>query len=174
MACRAVARGPSSPPSPTARQPSLVSRFRAAVRLRFRFAQATPDTLRPEGFSAAAPRVARQGEAWWACLDSNQEPDRYERRTSSRNLSKISVSRSISFTLVRVCSRGFCRITGGMEDRRKPPTGLDRTSPRFVRQQPRGCGPNLLAAAKLSSVPRRGKSRFSRVRRRTGSNGSDH
>src|SRR3954469_21563079 len=27
----------------------------------------------------AAPRVARQGEAWWACLDSNQEPDRYER-----------------------------------------------------------------------------------------------
>ena len=28
---------------------------------------------------AAAPRVAREGEAWWACLDSNQEPDRYER-----------------------------------------------------------------------------------------------
>src|SRR5437899_1007810 len=27
----------------------------------------------------AAPRVARKGEAWWACLDSNQEPDRYER-----------------------------------------------------------------------------------------------
>jgi hypothetical protein len=34
---------------------------------------------------------------------------------------------------VRVCSRGFCRITGGMEDRREPPTGLDRTGPRFVR-----------------------------------------
>jgi len=26
----------------------------------------------------------------------------------------------------------FCRITGGMEDRREPPTGLDRTGLRFV------------------------------------------
>jgi hypothetical protein len=49
------------------------------VRLRFRCAQATPDTLRPNVLRLAAPRVARQGEAWWACLDSNQEPDRYER-----------------------------------------------------------------------------------------------
>ena len=50
---------------------------------------------------------------WWACLDSNQEPDRYERRTLSGSSSKISVSRSRSFTFVRVCSWGFCRITGG-------------------------------------------------------------
>ena len=35
------------------------------VRLRFRFAQATPDTLRPDGPRLAAPRVARQGKAWW-------------------------------------------------------------------------------------------------------------
>ena len=32
---------------------------------------------------------------------------------------------------VRVCSRGFCRIAGGIEDCRKPPTSLDRTGPRF-------------------------------------------
>ena len=50
---------------------------------------------------------------WWACLDSNQEPDRYERRPLPGSSSKISVSRSRSFTFVRVCSRGFCRITGG-------------------------------------------------------------
>ena len=53
--------------------------LRPPVRLRFRFTQARPDTLRPDGLRMAAPRVARQGEAWWACLDSNQEPDRYER-----------------------------------------------------------------------------------------------
>src|SRR6266851_4346588 len=47
MACRAVARGPGSPPS-------------------------------PRGFGVAAfTRFASEG--WWACLDSNQEPDRYER-----------------------------------------------------------------------------------------------
>ena len=57
----------------------------------------------------------------------NLQPDRYERRTLSGKSSKISVSRSRSFTLVRVCSRGFCRITGGIENRRKPPTCLDRT-----------------------------------------------
>jgi hypothetical protein len=34
---------------------------------------------------------------------------------------------------VRVCSRGFRRITGGIEDRREPPTGLDRTGSHFVR-----------------------------------------
>ena len=67
-------------------------------------------------------------EGWWACLDSNQEPDRYERSTLAGNSSKISVSRSRSFTFVRVCSRGFCRITGGIEDRCNPPTGLDRTN----------------------------------------------
>src|SRR6266571_3391952 len=34
--------------------------------------------LRPMGFGAAAfTRFASEG--WWACLDSNQEPDRYER-----------------------------------------------------------------------------------------------
>ena len=83
---------------------------------------------------ASAGNLARfASEGWWACLDSNQEPDRYERRTPSGNSNKISVSRSRYFTFVRVCSRGFCRITGGMEDRRKPPTGLDRTGPRFVR-----------------------------------------
>src|SRR5207302_428603 len=61
--------------------PSRSSRWLLAppVRLRSRFAQARPDTLRPDGLRMAAPRVARQGEAWWACLDSNQEPDRYER-----------------------------------------------------------------------------------------------
>jgi len=30
-------------------------------------------------FPPAAPRVARQGEAWWAWQDSNLQPDRYER-----------------------------------------------------------------------------------------------
>jgi hypothetical protein len=34
---------------------------------------------------------------------------------------------------VRVCSRVFWRITGGIEDRREPPTGLDRAGSRFVR-----------------------------------------
>jgi hypothetical protein len=38
----------------------------APVRLRFRFAQATPDTLRYGlRLRVAAPRVARKGEAWW-------------------------------------------------------------------------------------------------------------
>jgi hypothetical protein len=36
----------------------------------------TRDTLRsPRGCATRSPK----GEAWWACLDSNQEPDRYER-----------------------------------------------------------------------------------------------
>ena len=52
--------------------------------------------------------------------DSNLQPDRYERSTLPGNSSKISVSRSLSFTFVRVCSRGFCRITGGVVDRRAP------------------------------------------------------
>src|SRR5437899_6096 len=43
----------------------------ATVRLRFRCASATPDTLRPDGLRVAAPRVARQGEAWWGRKDSN-------------------------------------------------------------------------------------------------------
>src|SRR5260370_19131096 len=43
----------------------------ASVRLRFRVAQVTPDTLRPGGLRVAAPRVARQGEAWWGKKDSN-------------------------------------------------------------------------------------------------------
>jgi hypothetical protein len=64
------------------------------------------------------PRVARQGEGWWACLDSNQKPDRCKGRTLPGGSSKISVSRSRSFTFVRVCSRGFCRIIGGMGNRR--------------------------------------------------------
>src|SRR5580704_4180625 len=36
-----------------------------SVRLRFHCVQATPDTLRHGGLCVAAPRVARQGEAWW-------------------------------------------------------------------------------------------------------------
>ena len=97
----------------------LVGGRLAAVSLRFRFAPATPDTtLRPSGPCVAAPRVARQGEAWWARQDSNLQPDRYERKTLPGNSSKISVFRSRSFTFVRVCSRGFCRITGGMEGHR--------------------------------------------------------
>jgi hypothetical protein len=32
---------------------------------------ATPDTLRPDDLGVAAPRVARQGEAWWGKKDSN-------------------------------------------------------------------------------------------------------
>src|SRR4029077_3932284 len=47
------------------------------------FALISFELRRPPRFAlvlrAAAPRAARQGEAWWACLDSNQEPDRYER-----------------------------------------------------------------------------------------------
>jgi hypothetical protein len=64
-------RSRTRPPSP-----KWVS---APVRLRIRFAQATPDTLHPYGPAVAAPRVARQGEAWWARQDSNLQPDRYER-----------------------------------------------------------------------------------------------
>ena len=56
MACRGVAREPRARLRPEASAPA---------RLRFRFAQATPDTLRPDGLSMAAPRVARKGEAWW-------------------------------------------------------------------------------------------------------------
>ena len=37
----------------------------------FAGAQATPDTLCPDGSGVAAPRVARQGEAWWGRQDSN-------------------------------------------------------------------------------------------------------
>src|SRR5690242_16762181 len=51
---------------------------------------------------------------WWARQDSNLQPDRYERRTLSGNSSKISVSRSRPFAFVHVCSRGFCRIIGGV------------------------------------------------------------
>src|SRR6202158_2056279 len=46
-------------------------RLCTSVRLRFRVAQATPDTLRPGDLRVAAPRVARQGEAWWGKKDSN-------------------------------------------------------------------------------------------------------
>src|SRR5450631_2414852 len=56
LACRAVAREPRARLRP---EPS------APVRPRFRFAQATPDTLRPDGLRLAGPRVARQGAAWW-------------------------------------------------------------------------------------------------------------
>ena len=62
MACRAVAREPRARLRPEASAP---------VRLRFRFAQAAPDTLRPDGLRLAAPRVAREGEAWWGKKDSN-------------------------------------------------------------------------------------------------------
>jgi hypothetical protein len=49
------------------------------VRLRFRFAPATPDTrLRPSAPRGCATRSPR-GEAWWARQDSNLQPDRYER-----------------------------------------------------------------------------------------------
>src|SRR5882762_10483954 len=81
--------------------------------------------------AAAFTRFASEG--WWARQDSNLQPDRYERSTLAENSNKISVSRSRSFTFVRVCSRGFCWITGGMEDRREPPAGLDRSAPRLVR-----------------------------------------
>jgi hypothetical protein len=103
---------------------------------------AEPARLRPRGLrrarfafglAVAPPRVA-EGEAWWACLDSNQEPDRYERSTLPGNLSKISVSRSGSCTFVRVCSRGFRRITGGISVAAKCHQGLDRAGLRFVRR----------------------------------------
>jgi len=54
---------------------------------------------------------------WWACLDSNQEPDRYERSTLSENSSKFNVSPPRSFEFVHICSRRFCRITGGVKPR---------------------------------------------------------
>ncbi len=57
LACRAVAR--------------LRPEASAPVRLRFRFAQVTRDTLRPDGLRLAAPCVARPGEAWWGKKDSN-------------------------------------------------------------------------------------------------------
>src|SRR5260370_40578168 len=91
----------------------LASRFRAPVRLRFRFAQATPDTLRSNGLRVAAPRVARKGEAWWARQDSNLQPDRYERSALPENANTISVSQSSSGRFVQVSSLGFLRKTGG-------------------------------------------------------------
>ena len=69
MPSRSVRPKPSWPKRASAWQPSLASR--ALVRLRFRCAQATPDTLRPDRLRLAAPRVARQGEAWWGKKDSN-------------------------------------------------------------------------------------------------------
>ncbi|WP_334496876.1 hypothetical protein [Bradyrhizobium sp. AZCC 1678] len=54
--------------------------FAAPVRLRFRFAQATPDTtLHPSAPRGCATRSPK-GEAWWARQDSNLQPDRYERQ----------------------------------------------------------------------------------------------
>src|SRR6266851_9042092 len=92
---------------------------------------ATPHLQAARNCGLAPPQKARDltleicdVQRWWACLDSNQEPDRYQRSTPAGNSNKTSVSRSRSFTFVRVCSRGFCRITGGMEDRRELPTGL--------------------------------------------------
>jgi hypothetical protein len=77
------------------------------------------------GNARLRPSGLRRGSLHSLSLcDSNLQPDRYERSTLAGNSNKISVSRSGSFTFVRVCSRGFCRITGGMEERRKPPTGL--------------------------------------------------
>jgi hypothetical protein len=69
----------------------------------------------------AAPRVARRGEAWWACLDLNQEPDRYERSTLPRNPSKISLSHWELSGFVRVRSQGFCRVSGGVDSPARQP-----------------------------------------------------
>jgi delta 1-pyrroline-5-carboxylate dehydrogenase len=58
--------------------------------------------LRQVGFGAAAfTRFASEG--WWARQDSNLQPDRYERSTLAGISNKISVSRSRSFTSMRVC-----------------------------------------------------------------------
>lgn len=56
----------------------------------------------------------------WAQRDLNLQPGRYERRTLPASSSNFSVFRSRSFTCVRVCTRGFWRITGGIDGR--PPT----------------------------------------------------
>src|SRR3981189_2603001 len=75
----------------------------APVRLRSHLVRATPhNTLRRGSLHSLRERR----------LDSNQEPDRYERGTLPGSSSKIGISRSRSFTFVRVCSRGFWRITG--------------------------------------------------------------
>src|ERR1700726_1849307 len=66
--------GVHRPPLPmaSAQQPSrCFAMTDTPVRLRLRFAPATPDTLRPDDLSLAAPRGARQGEAWWGKKDSN-------------------------------------------------------------------------------------------------------
>ena len=60
---------------------------------------------------------------------TNLRPHRYERSTRAGNSSKISVSRSKSCTFVFVCSRGFCRISGGVNG----PTALSAQSPSFDR-----------------------------------------
>ena len=59
----------------------------------------------------------------------NLQPDRYKRRNLPGKPCKISISRSRSCAFVHVCSRGFWRITGGIEDRRELPTGLDWMGP---------------------------------------------
>jgi hypothetical protein len=47
----------------SARQPSLASRFRAPVRLRFRSAQATPDTLRSVGLARGCATRSPSGRS---------------------------------------------------------------------------------------------------------------
>jgi hypothetical protein len=61
---------------------SAIRRISGAVHARVNrpvFAlRATPGTLRCSA-TARLRHAWPKGEAWWACLDSNQEPDRYER-----------------------------------------------------------------------------------------------
>jgi hypothetical protein len=61
----------------------------ARLRQGYGVAAFTRFARRDRGLACLA--VAREAsEGWWASLDSNQEPDRYERNTLVKNSNKIS------------------------------------------------------------------------------------
>ena len=70
---------------------------------------------------------------WWARQDSNLQPDRYERSDLPE---KFEQNQCFSIKIIHIYAGlfpGFLPDNGGIEDRCKPPTGLDQTGPRFVR-----------------------------------------
>jgi len=60
----------------------------------------------------------------WACLDSNQESDRYERGEHPESLNIFNDSRARLFVFMRVCSRDFCGISGGRQPPDQPESGM--------------------------------------------------
>jgi hypothetical protein len=103
----------------------------AFASLKLRRTRFVPSVLR--GCATRSPK----GEAWWACLDSNQEPDRYERGEYPKDLNIFNDSRARLLVFMHICSRGFCGISGGgnCPDQPMTQTGLTTdTAPRPCRR----------------------------------------